>query len=67
MPPCDIAANSKHKWQTLSLQNPEDPLFRLRKYVDKGLKNHYIISKKTSITNGKNTYIEQLCNHQQIN
>ena len=25
MPPCDIAANSKHKWQTLSLQNPEDP------------------------------------------
>ena len=25
MPPCDIATNSKHKWQTLSLQNPEDP------------------------------------------
>jgi len=25
-------------------------LFRLRKYADKGLKNHYIISKKTSIT-----------------
>ena len=27
MPPCDIAANSKNKWQTLSLQNPEDPVF----------------------------------------
>jgi len=27
MPPCDIAANSKNKWQTLSLQNPEDPYF----------------------------------------
>ena len=25
MPPCDNAANSKHKWQTLSLQNPEEP------------------------------------------
>ncbi len=25
------------------------------------------ISKKTSITNGKNTYTKQLCNHQQVN
>jgi len=32
----------------------------------KDLKNHYIISKKTSITNGKNTYTKQLCNHQQV-
>ena len=30
MPPCDIAANSKHKWQTLSLQNPEDPVISMR-------------------------------------
>ena len=27
VPPCDIASNSKHKWQTLSLQNPKDPKF----------------------------------------
>ena len=25
MSPCDITSNSKHKWQTLSLQNPEGP------------------------------------------
>ena len=31
-------------------------ILRLRKNTDKDLKNHYIISKKTSITNGKNTY-----------
>ena len=41
--------------------------FRLRKYADKGLKNHYIISKKTSITNGINTYKKQVCNQQEIN
>jgi len=35
--------------------------------VDKGLKNNYIISKKTSITNGKNTYTKQVCNQQEIN
>ena len=29
---------------------------RLRKNTDKDLKNHYIISKKTPITNGENTY-----------
>ena len=23
--PCDIASNSKHKWQNSSLQNPKDP------------------------------------------
>jgi len=26
VPPCDIASNSKHKRQNLSLQNPEDPI-----------------------------------------
>jgi len=40
--------------------------FRLRKYADKGLKNYYIISKKTSITNGENTYKKQFCNQQRI-
>ena len=34
---------------------------------DKSLKNNYIISKKTSITNGKNTYKKQVCNQQRIN
>ena len=28
----------------------------LRKYADNGLKNHYIISSKTSINNDKTTY-----------
>ena len=41
--------------------------FRLRKYADKGLKNYYIISWKTSITNGKKTYKKQLYNQQEIN
>ena len=40
---------------------------RLQKSTDKNLKNHYIISSKTSITNGKNTYKKQLYNQQQIN
>ncbi len=40
--------------------------FRLRKYVDKGLKIYYIISKKISITNGENTYKKQFCNQQRI-
>ena len=31
-------------------------ILRLRKNTDKDLKNHYIISKKTSTTNSKNTY-----------
>ena len=42
-------------------------LFRLQKYADRSLKNHYIISKKTYITNGKNTYKKQVCNQQRIN
>ena len=37
-----------------------------QKHVDKGLKNNYIISKKTSITNGKNTYKKQVCNKQKV-
>ena len=41
-------------------------VLRLRKYVDKSLKNNYIISKKTSITNGKNTYKKQVCNKQKV-
>ena len=35
--------------------------------TDKDLKNHYIISKKTSINNGKITYKKQVCNHKEIN
>ena len=30
--------------------------FKTSKSTDKNLKNHYINSSKTSITNGKNTY-----------
>ena len=41
-------------------------ILRLQKNTDKDLKNHYIISKKTSITNGKNTYTKQVCNHKGI-
>jgi len=42
-------------------------ILRLRKSADKDLKNHYIIPKKTSINNGKNTYKKQVCNHKEIN
>jgi len=35
--------------------------------VDKGLKNNYIISSKTSINNDKITYKTQVCNQQEIN
>ena len=31
-------------------------ILRLQKSVDKNLKNHYIVSDKTSRNNGKNTY-----------
>ena len=31
-------------------------ILRLRKSIGRGLKNNYIISSKTSINNGKNTY-----------
>ena len=41
--------------------------FKTSKSIDKNPKNHYIISSKTSITNGKNTYKKQLYNQQQIN
>ena len=34
--------------------------------VDKSLKNHYIISGKTSIKDGKNTYENQICNQKRI-
>ena len=40
--------------------------FKTSNSVDKDLKNNYIISKKTSITNGKNTYTKQVCNQQEI-
>ena len=42
-------------------------ILRLRKSADKDLKNHYIIPKKTSINNGKNTYKKQVYNHKEIN
>ena len=35
--------------------------------VDKGLKNNYIISIKTSINNDKTTYKKQVCNQQEFN
>ena len=31
-------------------------ILRLRKSIGRGLKNHYIVSRKTSINKGKNTY-----------
>ena len=40
---------------------------RLRKSADKGLKNHYIIPRKTPITNDKNTHMKQVYNQQIIN
>ena len=33
-------------------------------FVDKHLKNHYIISGKVSINNGKNKFKKQVCNQQ---
>jgi len=35
--------------------------------ADGYLKNHYIISNKTSINDGKNTYTKRFCNHKEIN
>ena len=34
--------------------------------VEKNLKNHYIISGKTFIKDGKNTYENQICNQKRI-
>lgn len=42
-------------------------LLKLQKSADKGMKNHYIISSKTSVNNGKNTYKKQTYNQQYIN
>ena len=42
-------------------------VLRLRKSADKGLKNHYIISRKIPITNDKNTHMKQVYNQQDIN
>ena len=42
-------------------------LLRLQKSADKGMKNHYIISSKTSVNNDKNTYKKRLYNQQGIN
>ena len=42
-------------------------VLRHRKSVDKGLKNHYIISREIPITNDKNTHMKQVCNQQDIN
>lgn len=41
--------------------------FKISKNYRQEFKNHYIISSKTSITNGKSTYKKQLYNQQQIN
>ena len=41
--------------------------FKTSNSVDKGLKNNYIISSKTSINNDKITYKTQVCNQQEIN
>jgi len=37
-------------------------LLRLQKSADKGMKNHYIISRKTSINNDKSTYKKHIHN-----
>jgi len=37
-------------------------ILRLRKTVGKGLKIHYIISRKTSVNNDKNTYKKHIYN-----
>ena len=42
-------------------------LLRLQKSADKSMKNHYIISSKTSVNNGKKPYKKQVCNQQNIN
>ena len=42
-------------------------LLRLQKSADKSMKNHYIISSKTSVNNDKKTYKKQVCNQQRIN
>jgi len=68
-----LLIKQKHSWNShlsilsISLRHWRLLILRLRKSTDKGLKNHYIISKKTSITNGKNTYKKQVCNQQEIN
>ncbi len=41
-------------------------ILRFRYSADKDLKNHYIVSDKTSRNNGKNTYKKQVCNRQRI-
>ena len=43
------------------------PRPRFRKAADGYLKNHYIISNKTLINDGKNTYTKRFCNHKEIN
>ena len=35
--------------------------------MDRDLKNNYILSNKTSINKGKNTYNRQTCNQKEIN
>jgi len=42
-------------------------VLRHRKPADKGLKNHYIISRKTPIANDKNTHMKHVYNQQSIN
>ena len=40
--------------------------FKTLKICSKSLKNHYIISGKTSIKDGKNIYENQICNQKKI-
>ena len=42
-------------------------ILTLWKSADRGLKNHYIISKEASINNDKNTYKKHVYNQQEIN
>ena len=42
-------------------------ILRLRETAGKSLKNHYIISSKTSVNNGKKPYKKQVYNQQYIN
>ena len=64
---------SKNMAKTVNFLSSYHPLilktfsFKTSNSVDKGMKNHYIISNKTSINNGKTTYKKKVRNQQEIN
>ena len=60
----DATVNYLSFYHPLSLKTIS---FKTSKIYRQEFKNHYTISNKTSITNGKNTYKKQFYNQQQIN